>query len=235
MLCLEGFTVMANGVEVLSKCVWCRAPTSTYLGKFKCSGMLNTGMECAVPVILCAACAAVADGNKTDPGEAGDPAGCRKHVLTCELCREGHQAPVEQEQTEVLKRRRDGGYMDLNEPLAKRLGAETRRVFIRRLPFVISAAELRAAVLEALLARSHQYEQQEQVELVHWLADNHSGLFYGSVMLQMRSAEAAADLIGESGELMVGAKKAQAKLAPLKTDEVWPPAGYAESEMPKLS
>ena len=181
----------ACGVEVTSKCAWCRRPWNTYIGKFKCCGILATGFPCAVPVILCSTCAQVADGNKSEPGKPGDPAGCRMNAVKCELCLEGYRAPPEVEQRAVLKRTADGGFVDLDATSTptKKPKTSTSRVFIRKLPFVVNATQLRAAV-HAELCKSG-IDRADQVEIVHWLTDRKSGLFYGSAMLNMRSADAA--------------------------------------------
>ena len=118
----------------------------------------------------------------------------------------------------------------------KKAKSATHRVFVRKLPFVVNASALRAAIRDKLLQTDNgeRFKPHEQVSLVHWLADKSTGLFYGSALLQMGNADAARALC-ESNELLVGGKKAQVKLSPLRADEEWPPANYVETDLPKIS
>ena len=95
----------------------------------------------------------------------------------------------------------------------------------------MNATQLRAAV-HAELCKSG-IDRADQVEIVHWLTDRKSGLFYGSAMLNMRSADAASALCA-SGGLVVGTNKVQVKASPIREGEVWPPADHVETEMPKI-
>ena len=241
--------------DVESACCLCKKPCASYVGQHKCG---DAG--CMVPVIVCLRCQ---DQAKAFPSR-----------LQCPLCEEGYVAPVIA--PDLLGQKRKLGVIDggtdlvtgacvdpamaakrrAEEKLAKKgkaPAAPARRLFLGRLPRVVTAAGLRTALVRAA--------GDVEVTTVQWVADRDSGAFYGSAFALMASLEhakkvvaAAAKVGGLAVEPGSGAavpvpapkpsgnkrqkvrapKKARVGFAPLLEDEVWPPPDYVETEYPPI-
>ena len=75
------------------------------------------------------------------------------------------------------------------------------------------------------------------VEVVQWLRDRSSGLFYGSAFVRMRGLLAATDAVeaaASAGGLVLNGRKLRVAFAPPRDGEAWPPPGFAESERPPV-
>jgi len=124
-----------------------------------------------------------------------------------------------------------------------------RRLFVGKLPFIVTAAEVRQALNTAAGASSNA------VSVVDWKRDNKSGLFNGAAFVLMTSAEAAQRVVAvaKNGPGIVvgpqaptrGKKKGKGKnknknkkikvtLAPVRDGETWPKAGFVEQDSPPI-
>jgi hypothetical protein len=144
------------------------------------------------------------------------------------------------------------------------LPKDGRRLFVKQLPFVVTAAEVREALGTAAGGDA------SSVELIDWKRDASSGLFYGAALVLMASAEAAARTMAASnvepgiavGDVAAAAiaaaavaaaagnkagslskkpptrkdksKRLKVTLAPLRNGEVWPPPGFNEESAPPV-
>jgi predicted sulfurtransferase len=209
--------------DVESKCVVCRCSEDVYRGKHKCG-------RCAVPVIVCASCR---HQEELPP-------------LQCELCLERYEAPTVLPDFSVfgqgLKKKRARGPLDAaaegggdaggqSTKKAKRAteggaaaaaAAPTKRLFVGKLPLLVTVAHIKAALGPAA------------VDTVQWLTDRKSGHFYGSAFISMESSAAASALVDRTEAIKVGTKKIKLKLAPLREGEVWPPANFEPRERPPI-
>eukprot|EP00980_Cylindrotheca_fusiformis_P022655 scaffold9542_cov92-Cylindrotheca_fusiformis.AAC.2 len=209
--------------EVDSKCCLCRKKWTTYRGKFKCSQSL-----CGVPVIVCISC----DTRATKHPEK----------LTCELCKEGYRAPGSAPDLVDLKRKAesivgsDGGTSKKKQKIkndgsfdSKEMKSHSDRLFLARLPLTVTKTKLCDALLCA-----------RTLKRVHWLADKNSGAFYGSCVLELKSPEAAKQIMdrittaGGGGGIKIDKKKIKISYASVKEGEQWPPKDYEEKEFPPI-
>ena len=79
--------------------------------------------------------------------------------------------------------------------------------------------------------------QADRVELVQWLADRESGLFYGSAFVRMSGVAHAAEAIEAAATksgLVLRGRKLNVAFSPPREDEQWPPKGYTERERPPV-
>lgn len=153
--------------QVLGRCASCSAPCDEYRGQFECA-------ECKVPVLVCPNCRRQV--NK-------DAASFR-----CRLCRDGYKgarqqkiaaygSKVEQQQPQQPRAKKRKRLIDQQPPGATRL-------FVGNLPYTVRKDD----VLEALGG--------EGADLISWIVDRTTGLFYGSAIVDVKSPERAARLVG---------------------------------------
>ena len=96
------------------------------------------------------------------------------------------------------------------------------------LPLVTDAAAVRKAL---------GFGMAERVELVQWLADRESGLFYGSAFVRMSAVAHAAEAVEAAATksgLVLRGRKLNVAFSPPREGEVWPPKGYTERERPPV-
>lgn len=227
--------------DVESACCVCRRPYASYRGRHKCGRTLpTTGAACAVPVIVCDDCQAVA---------AERPDG-----LACSLCAEGYYTPETAPDLVGQKRKLGiiakggtdmvtGQKVDASPIVAGRGGISedveiSRRLFVGKLPLTITASKLRTAFGKI---------NGVMVSSVQWIVDRDSRAFYGSAYCQMASEnDARLAIEGLEQGLYIrleparrGGKKrrraaARVAFAPLRAGEVWPPPAFEEKEYPPI-
>ena len=185
----------------------------------------------------------------------------------CPLCTEGYEAPTVAPDLLGHKRKlgviTDGGVdqvsslvVDSRGAVAQRqqrkkaraAAAPSTRLFVGRLPLVVTASALRNAVV----AYGGQFAR---VETVQWCVDRDSGAYYGSAFVSLGSVEQAQSVIqavaryggleveSGSGAGPAGMSKARkagkvrkaiVNFAPLRDGESWPADGHKETEFPPL-
>ena len=253
----KGADALAADVE--SACCVCKRPWSMYLGQFACA-------TCKVPVIVCDRCNPAAKADST--------------ILECPLCEEGYEAPTLA--PDLLGQKRKLGVIEagtdmvtgvvVDADVAARVKAEKRaeksnkepstRLFLGRLPRVITAAALRRALVRAA--------GDVETRTVRWVVDRDSGAYYGSAFVEMATLAHAKKVVaavekasglavdiglttaataaprafatssapcraaGKKQKVCAGPKKARVAFAPLRKEETWPPAGHVETEYPPL-
>ena len=203
--------------EKESWCSCCGVPWDTYRGQYKCSGKLPPPVgRCAVPVLVCAAC--------IDSGRATAQAS----TLLCPLCTEGYVPPSQMPALEkAAVKRAEPAAPRASKPGKRLKGRDappSTRLFVGSLPLVTDATAVRKAL-------------GGSVEIVQWLRDRSSGLFYGSAFVRMRGLLAATDAVeaaASAGGLVLNGRKLRVAFAPPRDGEAWPPPGFAESERPPV-
>ena len=222
---LEQVAELAKPVEAESWCCVCGVPWDTYRGQYKCGGKLPPPVgTCGVPVLVCNDCIA-----------AGRPEAQPK--LLCPLCTEGYLAPQALPSlggglSATDAAGRDAAGRDADAPRKRRKGADAPpscRLFVGSLPLATDAAAVRRALGFGMPAR---------VELVHWLQDRETRLFYGSAFVRMASVEHASEAVAAAATaqgIALKGRKLRVSFSPPKEDQQWPPEGYVETERPPLS
>ena len=203
--------------ETESWCSCCGVPWDTYRGQYKCSGKLPPPVgRCAVPVLVCAAC--------IDSGRATAQAS----TLLCPLCTEGYVPPSQMPALEkAAVKRAEPAAPRASKPGKRLKGRDappSTRLFVGSLPLVTDATAVRKAL-------------GGSIEVVQWLRDRSSGLFYGSAFVRMRGLLAATDAVeaaASAGGLVLNGRKLRVAFAPPRDGEAWPPPGFAESERPPV-
>lgn len=196
--------------DVESCCCVCKAPWGYYRGGFKC---FNT--DCRVPVIVCDSC------NASEPSK-----------MQCPLCEEGHflrelSAPQlkEAEKAEKRKRQHDAATDAKAAKRAKHADKPPcKRIFVGNLPLVMDASTLRNTLGEG-------------VEIIHWIPDKTTGLWYGSTFIQMTSKKEArrvVDLAKEADGIKIGKRKLRINFAPPPEGEEWPQPDFQQLERPPV-
>jgi hypothetical protein len=268
--------------DVESRCVLCRCLWAEYRGKHACA---STAPLCGVPVLVCSSCqfrAAGADkpALRCDLCREGYQAPSVKPDLRAVKAR---LQELDRLRTAGLEPGGAAGKRPSEaEPGAgagtgagaagsrkrRRLGlpvapvAACRRLWVGRMPFVVTRTQL-AAALATLPGVG-----PAAVEAVQWCHDRATGLFYGAALVQMRSLAAAQAAVaaantrppppgtaaaraqapaGRKGDraaaagrrgreawgLQLGGRRLRVEFAPTRPEDVWPPAGPAQ-EMPRL-
>eukprot|EP00937_MAST-01D_sp_MAST-1D-sp2_P000553 g553.t1 len=254
----ERKSAAALAADVETVCCLCKARCAEYRGRHKCAHE-----RCRVPVIVCARCQARA---------TAQPA-----ALCCPLCEAGHAAPTAQ--PELVHMKRKLGVIDASgvdsvsgalvggdgaaggDPRAERLlrkraraaaAGPAARLFVGRLPRVITATALREAL--AWAAEAGGGGAGARVVALQWCVDRDTGAFYGSAFAEMATlgqAKTAVAWASRKGGLEVrpvagtgvgasggdgrgdgkAAKPRLARLnfAPLREGEAWPPAGLGRA------
>eukprot|EP00927_Polykrikos_kofoidii_P056354 TRINITY_DN50495_c0_g1_i1.p1 TRINITY_DN50495_c0_g1~~TRINITY_DN50495_c0_g1_i1.p1 ORF type:complete len:526 (+),score=87.35 TRINITY_DN50495_c0_g1_i1:61-1638(+) len=201
--------------EVESKCCVCKRPWGIYRGGFKCHVK-----ECMVPIIVCPNCV---DADKES--------------MQCPLCEEGfslrgYKPPELQEAESQAQKRKVDAQMQVDALTSRRAAKRakhadkpvSRRLFVGSLPFVIDADTIRSALGGG-------------VELIHWIHDPRTLLFYGSSFVQMESedeAKRAVELAAEGSGIKLGKRRLRVNFAPPHDGEVWPPENHKHFERPPV-
>jgi hypothetical protein len=227
-----------------SECCLCSKPYSSYRGQFKCSIV-----ECAVPVIVCQKC-------QKHATESPD-------TLVCPLCVDGYQAPQEAPDL-VGQKRKIGDIKGIDavfdasgdKKQIKKIKEPSRRIFVGRLPLLVTATTLSLALITAAGGNA---DDEVKVEHLQWIVDRDTNAYYGSVFVQMsRLVDAEKIVKGErlvihateleaqkaarktaGGELWGTYKTRKTKagrvrlaFAPLLEGEIWPPMNSKKTEFP---
>jgi len=196
-----------------AKCCVCLRSYSSYLGQFKC----GKG-ECAVPVIVCPA--------RRCRNQASD----FPSSLKCPLCRQGYKAPDlvpdlvgQKRKLGMLPSPSDRAHNDIackkeedndgEGPVAngtnvvcnkatERLLRTTpsRRLFVGKLPLVITASTLRQSLCEALqpdmcAGNNEHKNDSHSVKAIEWIIDRNTRAFYGSAWVGVSSLDDAERLV----------------------------------------
>jgi hypothetical protein len=178
-----------------------------------------------VPIILCSKCADCTDA-------------------LCELCYANVPAPSTKPDLEKIyaqnKRAREAAghtaQADATAKKGKQSAAGTQRLFVGKLPLVVEAAAIKAALAEAAGGEA------ALVVAVQWIADKATGAFYGSAFVEMANSAAAAraaeqwpKLVAEASKSNQALKKMKVNLSPPRDDETWPPVGgFSHRERPPV-
>jgi predicted sulfurtransferase len=241
-------TSEALQADVESTCCLCTQPFASYRGQFKCSRE-----DCAVPVIVCPKCQAHAtaspetlicplcrDGYQA-PQEVPDLVGQKRKLGL------------------IVDNGKDlvSGMILPEHGLAKKRKCQesSRRIFVGKLPLLVTASMLRRALIAAAGGGD---DDDSRVEHVQWIVDHDTQAFYGSAFVQMsRLVDAQRIVEGEQPVVLyateLAADKAERKtvaakqwgsrhkkgrpivrlaFAPLREEEIWPPADAKETEFP---
>jgi len=192
--------------DVESCCCVCKRPWGVYRGAFKCHEK-----NCQVPVIVCPAC------KDADPEK-----------MQCPLCDEGFSLrELATPKLQVVEKRKAVHAENEASKKAKRLKHADRppsqRLFVGGLPLVIDATTVR----ETLGAGT---------ELIHWIPDRTTGLWYGSIFVHMASLDDAKRVVQQAHacEIRIGKKKLRANFAPPSESDEWPPLGFKQLERPPV-
>lgn len=193
--------------EIESCCCVCKRTYGIYRGSFKCCVSL-----CMVPVIVCPEC--------TD----SDPA-----RMKCPLCIEGYS--LRELDTPKLKeaaKRKEIGMSATTKRAEKRAKfadkEPSKRLFVGNLPLVIDATTIKNTL-------------GGMIDLVHWIPDRGTGLWYGSTFVQMSTQYEASQIVRlarENQGIKIGKRKLRINFAPPTEDEVWPPSGFKQLERPPI-
>jgi hypothetical protein len=217
--------------QVDSTCCLCRQKWTVYRGKFKCA----TPTLCGVPVIVCTSCESQALK--------------QPHLLKCELCRVGYKTPDAAPDLVGQKRMAEALVVDKTNILSSSSdtkdndnGPQTKkqrtlvpsekdessfhddRLFLARLPLTVTKSKL-----EQILGT---------IQVIHWLTDSKSGAFYGSCVVQLKSASNAKRIMSQlnNGSITIDKKRAKISFAKRGSPEkdIWPPANYTLREFPPI-
>ncbi|CAK9002268.1 unnamed protein product [Durusdinium trenchii] len=162
--------------------------------------------DCQVPVIVCPDCAEVETSNPK-----------------CPLCEEGFK--LRGLQAPALKKKKRKAEVQPASAARKRKVLRrdpSDRLFVGNLPLVTDAATVRECFGDG-------------VRFIHWIPDRTTGLWYGSVFLQMSSLGEAKRIVDDSSiqSIRIGKRKLRIGFAPLAENERWPPS-FKEADRPTL-
>jgi len=240
--------------EVESWCCLCRAPCAMYRGQHKCNRQIAMGsirVPCSVPVIVCSKC----QTNATDAPE----------LLACPLCVKGYETPraapdlIGQKRklglitngVDAVSRQRLADNNNNNNTVCT--NPSSSRLFVGRLPLVITASRLRQAILRAAGGGcAGDPGAEAEVSTLQWIVDPTSNAFYGSVFCEMASIKEAQQVVDwtttngglDLGDSLSGRKTKKQKnkacrrgrvsFSPLRTGELWPAKDHIEMEYPPI-
>ena len=104
--------------------------------------------------------------------------------------------------------------------------ATLHRVFVGKMPFVVSASELRASLVGGA----------SDAPVVDWLHDRKTGIFYGSAFVGMISRDSAERTVARAaaGEITLSGKKLKVTHAPPREGEAWPAEEFVAAERPRI-
>jgi len=167
--------------------------------------------QCQVPVIVCPECLTSAPT-----------------TMRCPLCEEGHTLRELEAPRLQSSEKRPAPECSSGTVQGKRARhtdkAVSTRLFVGSLPLVIDAATIKKAL-------------GGSVELLHWICDKSTGLWYGSVFLQMTSTTEAKRVVKQAhtaSGIKVGNRKLRINFAPFSDADAWPPAGHKHLERPPV-
>lgn len=199
--------------EIESVCCMCKKLCGVYRGGFKCSVK-----GCQVPVIVCADC--------RESAEAQQPP-----TFKCPLCEEGFELRTLNRPSLRMAQKRKAGDAAGEDPGSKaakkkqKLDKEpSTRLFVGNLPLVIDAQTIRKALGKG-------------VKLIHWIPDRQTGLWYGSIFVEMETLEDATRVVGFAAKkngMVIGKRSLRIGYSPPGEDIVWPPQKHEERERPPV-
>eukprot|EP00942_MAST-04A_sp_MAST-4A-sp1_P002943 g2943.t1 len=227
----ENKTIEKLNADIESKCVVCRKLWDEYRGKYKCAMR-----ECGVPVIVCIDCVQ----------DTETPLNIKS--LQCELCRENYKAPrarpnLKSIKKQVLKRQHQvassSSSNNNNMQLKKKrktdfsssnTGNVTARIFVGKMPFIVTATELKSVLLP------NEKNVDNKIEIIEWKKDYKTGIFYGSAFVKFKSASDAQIVFETNMEqpIILKGKKLKINLAPLRDGEIWPKKNHTNEERPPM-
>eukprot|EP00928_Gymnodinium_smaydae_P037502 TRINITY_DN26019_c0_g3_i1.p1 TRINITY_DN26019_c0_g3~~TRINITY_DN26019_c0_g3_i1.p1 ORF type:complete len:720 (-),score=176.79 TRINITY_DN26019_c0_g3_i1:76-2235(-) len=222
----------APATEVLGRCILCQCPFEDYKHGARCK-------TCGVPTLVCDTCAASTRASRFDP--VGGAATALGDVGQCPLCaKEGVKSKAELKDRERRQNAMAGSKVDAllaskglaaapggaiaakgNSGASSSGGASgapanpdgVTRLFIGNL----SAKRVdESMLLETFPGITH----------IQWLRDRDSGLFYGSVFVEMATPEDAARAVALDGS-EIAMRKVKVRYSPLEGPGRWPPLGTA--------
>ncbi|CAE7681614.1 STR6 [Symbiodinium sp. CCMP2592] len=197
--------------EVESRCCVCKRIWGLYRGQFKCSVQ-----DCQVPVIVCPDCRSEIETGQKVP------------ELQCPLCEEGFR--LRDLHTPALKpaekRKAASAPAGVAERAVKRRAkhqgkAPSQRLFVGSMPLAVDATMVRDALGKG-------------VEIVQWIHDKTTGLWYGSSFVKMATLSDAERVVEAAGSLRIGKRKLRINFAPVPDGESWPPPGFEQVERPPV-
>jgi len=202
--------------DIESCCCVCKKPHNAYRGGRKCANK-----DCRVPVLVCDDCGEI------DPGQ-----------FQCPLCEEGHQLrelATPQLKEAAVKAEKKKRALELEQSAkankrAKHIKPPSKRIFVGNLPLTTDTATIKNIMGEALSV-CHPYE------LIHWIPDKTTGLWYGSTFIQMKSqadAEKFVELAKEGNGIKIGKRRLRVNFSPPAEGEEWPPADFKQFERPPV-
>lgn len=214
-------TEEALNADVETNCCVCKTPFSQYRGQHKCSRIIpSSGLSCAVPVIVCNECQKAATE--------------QPRTLACPLCVKGYQTPETAPDLVGQKRKlglieKGGKDVVTGQKVVSTTSAKSQRLFVGKLPLSTTASKLRNAF------------GRTKIETIQWIVDHDTNAFYGSAYCQMASLEDAVKMQSLGSVPLVPSKtkkrkhgKARIAFAPLRENERWPLASFAETEYPPI-
>ncbi|CAE8677345.1 unnamed protein product, partial [Polarella glacialis] len=100
----------------------------------------------------------------------------------------------------------------------------SRRLFVGSLPLAVDVGTVREALGSG-------------AEMVHWITDKTSGVWYGSTFVQMASKSDAKRVVKEASEgtgIRIGKRKLRVSFAPPAEGDEWPPSDFNQLDRPPL-
>uniref|UniRef100_A0A7S4W3K2 Rhodanese domain-containing protein n=1 Tax=Alexandrium monilatum TaxID=311494 RepID=A0A7S4W3K2_9DINO len=210
--------------EVLGSCISCHRQWDDYRASVRC----NT---CGVPVLVCDACAEVLKKDSSGQG---------LQSARCQLCIRERVTSKAEFRSRELHRNAEaskGVYRLLHD--VKEIGIRGAAPAEPALPASEGVAACEAAAnptgITRLFIGNLSAKRVDEATLlkafpgithIQWLKDKASGLWYGSVFVEMASAEEAAMAVARDGE-EVALRPARVKFSPMQGPGRWPPLGTA--------
>jgi hypothetical protein len=217
--------------EQRAVCVVCGVPCDEYRGKNSCGGA-----DCGVPVIVCQPCL-------KDVGIVGAAAAQTKSksLLRCPLCKEGYVAPTQKPDLLGQKLLLEEGHRRKKrkrDVVGGSVVEGATRLFVGKIPLVVTAAELEAALclMPPAASSSSQTSLRGNVTCVQWIRDQSTGLFYGSSFVEMKNHDLAVAAVdgAEKKKVALKGRNLKVSFAPPKEGDVWPPANHVALDRPKV-
>jgi hypothetical protein len=199
-------------------CVVCDTSCDEYRGKNSCGGV-----DCGVPVIVCQRCLKDMELRTV-----------QSKSLRCPLCKEGYVAPTQKPDLLGQKLLLEGQHKKRKRDVGNVEGAT--RLFVGKIPLVVTAAELEAALCQQPAPAASQTSLSGSVKCVQWIGDQNTGLFYGSSFVEMKNNDLAVAAVdgAEKKKIALKGRNLKVSFAPPKEGCVWPPANHVALDRPKV-
>ena len=180
----EGRDMAEVEEEIDSTCCLCHKKWTVYRGQYSCASKL-----CGVPVIVCTGCTQQAHDNPQD--------------LQCDLCQENYRLSTAQPDLAEIKRKAEENATKSRKKSKHTVGDISERehypdrLFVSRLPLTATVTKLKQTLLPTNTNTNANtiHRKKDNEFRVHWLTDPHTNAFYGSCIVQMPNASAAAEVI----------------------------------------